>query len=60
MVRGPGESGQVGEGGQGGCDRRSDVIVKIPKKLPGVSGVGRIRFGGGGVRVDVNEELKLL
>ena len=39
-------------GGQGGCERRIEVFVKIPKK----------KWGGvpGGVRVDVNEELKFL
>ena len=48
--------------GQGGCERRIEVFVKIQKKnfffLGGVGerGVG----GGGGVRVDVNEELKFL
>ena len=56
--------GRVG-GGQGGCERRIEVFVKIKKKnffLGGgsvVSGRGRVR-GGGGVRVDVNEELKFL
>ena len=40
-------------GGQGGCERRIEVFVKIQKK----------KLGGGrvvGVRVDVNEELKFL
>ena len=48
---------QVGRGGQFGCERRIEVFVKIPKKM-GVGGSG----GGwvGGVRVDVNEELKFL
>ena len=41
-------------GGQGGCERRIEVIVKMQKK---VWGSGR---GGVDVRVDVNEELKLL
>ena len=44
------------EGGQGGCDRRIEVFVKIQKKNWGGGRVG----GGGGVRVDVNEELKFL
>ena len=44
--------------GQGGCERRIEVFVKIQKKMGGgVQGVG---LGGGGVRVDVNEELKFL
>ena len=34
-------------GGQGGCERRSEVIVKIQKKNRG-RGVGRIRLGGHG------------
>ena len=35
------------EGGQSECERRIEVIVKMQKK-------------SGGVRVDVNENLKLL
>ena len=53
--------------GQGGCERRIEVFVKIQKKMGGGSGgvgSGGGRFGGGGgrggVRVDVNEELKFL
>ena len=42
-------------GGQGGCERRIEVFVTI-KKNGGSAG----RVGGGGVRVDVNEELKFL
>ena len=38
----------MGGGGQGGCERRIEVFVKIPKKK------------WGGFRVDVNEELKFL
>ena len=53
-----------GGGGQGGCERRIEVFVKIQKKNwgggpvggGGVSGRGQV----GGVRVDVNEELKFL
>ena len=41
-------------GGQGGCERRIEVFVKIQKKNWG--GGGRV----GGVRVDVNEEVKFL
>ena len=49
-----GGGGGVGLGGQGGCERRIEVFVKIQKKNWGGGGVG------GGVRVDVNEELKFL
>ena len=42
-----GSRGQVG--GQGGCERRSEVLVKIQKKI-----------GEGGFRVDLNKELKFL
>ena len=73
---GGGWSGGVGLGGQGGCERRIEVFVKIQKKIffffgggvgsgSGWGGGGR-RGGGGwgrvgwGVRVDVNEELKFL
>ena len=47
-------------GGQGGCERRIEVFVKIQKKkIFFFWGGGRGgRVGGGGVRVDVNEELK--
>ena len=55
-----------GGGGLGGCERRIKVFVKIQKKkifFGGGSGGmmgggGRVRWGG--VRVDVNEELKFL
>ena len=56
----------VGFGGQGGCERRIEVFVKIQKKKLGGgeglgSGASREGVGfGGGVRVDVNEELKFL
>ena len=43
-------------GGQGGCERRIEVL----KKIWGGGGRG-VRVGlGGGVRVDVNEELQFL
>ena len=48
--------GGGGLGGQGGCERRIEFFVKIQKKMGG-SGSG---WGGGGVRVDVNKELKFL
>ena len=55
--------------GQGGCERRIEVFVKIQKKTFFLGGRGRGGGGGvgvggggvgGGVRVDVNEELKFL
>ena len=63
-----------GFGVQGGCERRLEVFVKIQKKMGGGVGFffGGVGFGGsglkkmgggrvgGGVRVDVNEELKFL
>ena len=55
---------QLGWGGQGGCEQRIEVFVKIQKK--NFLGGGRGGGGGGGsgsgwgVRVDVNEELKFL
>ena len=46
-------------GGQGGCERRIEVFVKIKKKMGGgVGGDGLGRVWG--VRVIVNEELKVL
>ena len=46
-------------GGQGGCERRIEIFVKIHKKnRRGELGGGGGRVGG--VRVDVNEELKFL
>ena len=62
-----GAEGSVWGGGQGGCEHRIEIFVKIPKKKigggGGGGGVGRGGRGvrlGGGVRVDVNEELKFL
>ena len=59
-----GRGGGVGlVGGQGGCERRIKVFVKIPKKNWGGVGGGRVlgRWGvGWGVRVDVNEKLIFL
>ena len=50
-----GGGGGGGGGRQGGCERRIEVFVKIPKKNWGGP------WGSGwGVRVDANEELKFL
>ena len=50
-----------GGGGQGGCEHRIEIFVKIQEKN---SGVGKSSgWGGqlgGGVRVDVNIELNFL
>ena len=51
--------------GQGGCERRIEVSVKIQKEIEVGAVGGGVRWGGrvgggGGVRVDVNEELKFL
>ena len=46
-----GGGGGVGLGGQGGCERRIEVFVKIQKKLLFFFGVGG---SGWGVRVDLN------
>ena len=43
--------GRVGVGGQGGCERRIEVFVKIQKKKLGVGeggGGGGVGFGGSG------------
>ena len=46
-------------GGQGGCERRTEVFVKIQKKnFFFFWGGGWVGGGGGVVRVDVNQELK--
>ena len=56
----------VGLGGQSGCEQRIEIFVKIQKKTNlgggggGSVGGGGGRWVGGGVRVDVNEELKFL
>ena len=50
-------------GGQGRCERRSEAFVKIQKKnffFLGGGGGGGGGVSGGGVRVDVNGEVKLL
>ena len=51
-------------GGQGGCEQRIEVFVKIQKKkknffLGGGGSGGGVGLGWG-VSMDVNEELKLL
>ena len=53
--------GRGGGGGrdQVGCERRIEVFVKIHKKKYLGGGWGRSGWGGG-VRVDVIEELKFL
>ena len=45
---------------QGGCELRSEAFVKIQKKNFFFFGGGGGGLGGGGVRVDVNGEVKLL
>ena len=52
-------------GGQGGCEWRSEVFVKIQNNFFFWGGGGGLGQGGGvgsgwGVRVDGNGELKLL
>ena len=46
--RGGGGRGNVGFGGQGGCERRGKVFVKIQKK--NFEGGGRVVVGGGAIR----------
>ena len=54
-----GGGGGSGWGGQGGCEQRIEVFVKIQKKNIFFLGGGGGGLGcGGGVRVDVNQELK--
>ena len=52
----------VGLGDQDGCERRFKVFVKIQKKKHFFLGGGGSGRGGrvGGVRVDVNREVKFL
>ena len=55
FLGGGGGGGRLGGGvggSQGGCEQRIEVFVKIKKK--------KLAGSGGGVRVDVNEELKFL
>ena len=64
-IEGYGVGTGVWLGGEGGCERKIEVFVKIQKNNRG-GGVGsECRWGGGsgvgmGVSVDVNEELKFL
>ena len=48
----------MGGGGHGRCEQRSEVFVNIQKKYFEGGRVGGV--GLGGVRMDVNEELKFL
>ena len=59
MGGGRGSGWRSGLGGQGGCERRIEVLVKIEKKNWGCL-VGGRGLSGWGVRVDVNEELNFL
>ena len=66
IAGGWGEEGRVrgggGEGGQDGCEQRSEAFVKIQKKILGGGGGGGSGVGcrDGGVRVDVNGEVKFM
>ena len=42
--------GGIRLGGQGGCERRSKVFVRIQKKKFEGGGVGQGRMGGGPIR----------
>ena len=59
MGGGGGSGGGGRVGGQGGCEQRIEIFVKIQKKLGG-GGSGQGGRVVGGVKVDVNEELKIL
>ena len=52
-----GGGGRVG--GQGRCEQRSEVFVKIQKQMGGGGQVGGGMFGGGS-QMDVNKELNFL
>ena len=62
--------GRAGGRGQGGCERRSEVFMKIQKNKLGGSGWGGggvrgqdgwgVGSEGEGVRVDMNGEVKFL
>ena len=55
---GLGQGGSGWGGGQGGWEQRSEACVKIQKKIFFFWGGGGVQVGG--VRVDVNGEVKLL
>ena len=61
------KKGRKKQGGRGGCVQRMEVIVKRKKKSVGGGGMGNGSYcekekkvSGGGVRVDVIGEVKLL
>ena len=54
---GGGGGGGSGLGGQGGCERRIEVFVKIQKKKIGGGGRGGVV---GVVRLNVNKKLEFL
>ena len=58
MGGGRGGGAGSGWGGQGGCERRIEVFVKIQKKNWGGGGRGEGSGRVWGVRVDVIEDLK--
>ena len=51
---------KLGGGGSRKMRKRSETFVKIQKKYIFLRGEGVGGLGGGGVRVDVNGEVKLL
>ena len=57
---GGGSGGGVGLWGQGGCERRTEVFVKIRKKKIFFFWGGGWVGGGGGGSGNVNQELKFL
>ena len=48
-VGGGGLGGGLGLGGQGGCERRNEVFVKIQKKIIFFFWGGGVGLGGGGL-----------
>ena len=45
---------------QGGFEQKTEVIVKMKRKIRRGWGIRVWSGGGGGLRVDLNQELKLL